>query len=450
MKQILCNQIKDNLNITTAILYYKLAYVYNLQNLNETTMMYIERCFSVVAETRSFLELDFSLVKKILYSSELHITSEIEVFNAVDVWVSYKTEERRSFAEELLLTVRLPLLSDLALNYLLSKSSLCKINECKAMIESVLHNRENIVKKHSSITSRHCNQRLFNILVCEKSQGVRSLKQINCEASKSITTYDTVAEADRLLKAVCLKGDIYIFVMNSILVVNTMIKLKKYSKSFSTWEDVVDLNYRHGFCACVLINEIMVIGGVSKREVRGEIIYEHLNSCIHYDTNDLKCNEVSNMNQSRHEAACTVYDGKIVVSGGLSDIRNQYIELTDTVEIYDHIANRWSNMPSMVKIRNNHSLVAIKSKLYVIGSNCRTCEVFDKTTNKFTMFKAPPSLNYHFSKVGATSIGNKIVVFGKDDSKILLYDTDNDDWNEESCEQLKGHFYTSCIKMPQM
>ena len=48
-----------------------------------------------MAETKNFLELDIESVKKVLLSSDLHITSEIEVFNAADAWIRYKLNERK-------------------------------------------------------------------------------------------------------------------------------------------------------------------------------------------------------------------------------------------------------------------------------------------------------------------------------------------------------------------
>ena len=66
----------------------------------------------MVGDTQNFLELDYFLVAKILASSDLVITSEVEVYNAADRWLKYKIEERRKFAKHLLLKVRLPLLSD--------------------------------------------------------------------------------------------------------------------------------------------------------------------------------------------------------------------------------------------------------------------------------------------------------------------------------------------------
>ena len=115
--------IKEHINKHTVSLYYKIADIYKIYNLAAVSFSCIERCFTTVMDTESFLELDIKLIRKILYSSELHITSELEVFNAVDNWICHNTKERCKFAKCLLLTVRLSLLSDPALNYILSRTT---------------------------------------------------------------------------------------------------------------------------------------------------------------------------------------------------------------------------------------------------------------------------------------------------------------------------------------
>ena len=78
------NFIKENTNIQNITLYYQIADIFNVTILGEASLHYIGRCFTIVMETRNYKELKLKLVRKIIGSSELHITSELEVFNAAD------------------------------------------------------------------------------------------------------------------------------------------------------------------------------------------------------------------------------------------------------------------------------------------------------------------------------------------------------------------------------
>ena len=89
----------------------------------------------MVYATRMFLELNFSFIKKILASSELHIDSELEVLKALEMWIDFNINGRKQFAKDLLLKVRLNLLSDYALKFILEKTSLFKANNgCVALV----------------------------------------------------------------------------------------------------------------------------------------------------------------------------------------------------------------------------------------------------------------------------------------------------------------------------
>ena len=165
LRKDIFNNAKEQANTRNVTLYYKLSHVFNLAELSHVTFRHIERCFTTVAKTQNFFQLDFDLVIKILKSSQLHVTSELEVFHAAEKWVSYESGKRRELALSLLQTVRLPLLSDPALNRLLrDASTICSIHECRKMVENALENKKNVLP---SPISRYCNESLFDMVFCE-------------------------------------------------------------------------------------------------------------------------------------------------------------------------------------------------------------------------------------------------------------------------------------------
>ena len=136
------------------------------------------------------------------------------------------------------------------------------------------------------------------------------------------------------------------------------------------------------------------------------------------------------MHQLRKNAVCTVFDGKIVVSDGLiQHIWPGTCISTNTVEQYDHVADEWSYMPSMVGSTEDHNLVAIKSKLFVIGRSKDEFEVFDKFTNRFVVIKSFAKLfegREPVEYVRAVSIGNKIALLVIKALTIAVYDIAKD------------------------
>ena len=69
--------LKKKLQLKNAASVYQFGNLFNLPRLQNLTLSYIERCFTIVSNNKSLLELEFSCISKILASSELLITSEI-------------------------------------------------------------------------------------------------------------------------------------------------------------------------------------------------------------------------------------------------------------------------------------------------------------------------------------------------------------------------------------
>ena len=121
---------EDKLNLNHAPFYLQLGKVFKLSSLYKTTHRYMARVFTMIDESKNFLELDFFHLLRIISSSGLFLTSELEVFNSVEKWLNFNVEERTKFAEKLLLKVRLYLLSEGSLKLVSNKCSrFLKFNE---------------------------------------------------------------------------------------------------------------------------------------------------------------------------------------------------------------------------------------------------------------------------------------------------------------------------------
>ena len=196
--------IKHNLNYKissrfgTLISFQMLS---KLPSIDKFTKAYLERWFTVFVETGFFLDMDYALVRKLFSSSNLNITSETEVFDAADAWISHNTKHRRKHAKSLLLQVRFSLLSGYALNHALRKtSSFRQVEECSVIIDDVLNG--NIVVSHKPknySTNRSCTQpismsaKLLNARsVCYKGKVITFNRKTSVEkyfpASNKINT----------------------------------------------------------------------------------------------------------------------------------------------------------------------------------------------------------------------------------------------------------------------
>ena len=118
-------------------------------------MCRIESCFIMLVETQNFLELDYHLVSQLLANSELHTTSEVEVFNSAIQWLKY--DQRKNYTRNILLKVRLPLLSNPTLRYILKEflpfADMNIYKDCVAMLQEVLENKIMFIQTNSGLNN---------------------------------------------------------------------------------------------------------------------------------------------------------------------------------------------------------------------------------------------------------------------------------------------------------
>ena len=400
----------------------------------------MERCFTMLVDTDNFLELDYNLVAKILESSKLFITSEVEVYNAADRWLSYNIKDRSKFAKRLLLKVRLHLLSEHALKNLLNEYSLfAVIDECISIVKTISATNTEIFEEKSGVnyTNRYCNQNNFNMLIFggdHPNKLVNNVTQINGNNPKDVKALHPMERERKCFKVVCVKGEVYVLGgYNTNL--NLVWSVEKYSPSTHSWSVVADMfDNRDNFCACAFMDKIFVVGGCTNTAV--------YNYSLEFDTKDNHWRRVTGMKEARADAACAVFEERIIVSGGW-DTNGDDLK---TVESYDVITDEWSSMPNMTDSKVQHSLVALKNKLYAIGRGTDTCEFFDNCCKKFVAIKSPPTIFLRLNK--AISIGSKIYVFQDDSSSYGCYDVDKDKWSEEPFEVTNKLEDFSCVKLP--
>ena len=438
-----------NRNVATI---YQVASIFNFTELYKLSLCYIERCFPVVCEKYNFKMLSFARIAKIVSSSELNIDSEMEVIKAIDSWINYDFEERSKFASRLLSKVRLELLSVDALNSVLdSDMSFSKIDDCVAMLRNALKNNET---SDRNMSSRFCSQHMFNVFLSGGFINQPTFRLTGCPKLLSAENLNQVKDIARMNikrvvnhKSVYCKGAVYVFggYDENCQVVKSV---EKYSFVTKKWENICEMSDdRRDFCACAFMDRIYIIGGTTNA-------WNPFYSCMKLSTKDNKWYEVAGINHARISSASTVYEGRIVVSGGINN--NDIINNFNTVQAYDPFGDTWSSMPNMIEGRCNQGSVAMRNKLFVFGSlqgnGSNSCEVFDSTCKKFVMLKQLPStLKFNFGFAADTfAIGNKLITISYYSPTALYYDVENDEWSDETFNLTKDNYVFRGTILPQI
>ena len=140
-------------------------------------MELLKHSFVSFSKTDTFNAIDYELFKFILSRSDLNVSSEIEVFNALVSWIEYDEQIREKFTFDLLKVVRLPLLSSEFIESVIRKHSVnCQkccdhidfvLVEKSKRTESTLENfqNENRCCMHETVAFMFYNANLLNRII---------------------------------------------------------------------------------------------------------------------------------------------------------------------------------------------------------------------------------------------------------------------------------------------
>ena len=260
VKQSLESNINKKLNFESVMLFYQL---YPHFSIFHCAFEFIERWFCLITEKQMHLDLPVYFFKRVLSSSGLNITSELEVFKAAVSWINKNSKQRRTLAKGLIKKIRLPLLSCAALSKLLKKESpFSQCAESRKYIEKA--NNDKTVSKFDhdqNCQARYCSQDKFDIIICLNTHRLFNYHTIQKLMVNKLT---------KLPCALRITDTEEIFDVWAVVSINEMMYIlcKKFIHSFSfftkKWAEKINC-LKHirsrGNCACNFMGRLFVFGG---------------------------------------------------------------------------------------------------------------------------------------------------------------------------------------------
>uniref|UniRef100_A0A1B6CM95 Kelch-like protein diablo n=1 Tax=Clastoptera arizonana TaxID=38151 RepID=A0A1B6CM95_9HEMI len=263
----------------------------------------------VYRTSKEFLQLTKQELSQILSDDRLNVNDEYLTFEAIQIWINFDPDKRKSDLKDLLKCVRFGYMNR---NYFYKVVKLICYNEDT---KEILDLAEIIVNlKHElkpiEVTSMTKPRLPFEVLFVIGGWTVDSPTSV-------IETYDIRSDQ---------------WLMNN----NTDIIARAY----------------HG--VALLDNLIYIIGGFNGTE--------HFNSMRCYDPTTQTWTEKAYMHNARCYVSVCVLNGEIYALGGF----NGYARLK-SAEKYNPLTNQWEMLPSMNRPRSDANAVAFKDKIYIAG-----------------------------------------------------------------------------------
>ena len=286
--------------------------------------------------------------------------------------------------------------------------------------------------------NRYCDQDDFSILICggenenrEALNDVYELKGPDFVPMK----FPSMLEPRSLCETAVISSDIFVVGGSLSNNVKVTYSVEIWSEKSKTWCYKTQLpDKRRSFRICSFKQNLYIIGGC------GVGCKETLSSCLVYNIKNAKWSQIPDMNTKREHVACTVFEGKIVVSSG-------YLK---SVEAYDYYENKWTYLADMIETRVCHASVSMGNKMFVIGGySTLNSEVFDCYSRKFTSIISFMH-SHNLSYFQAVNIGKDIVIFiipwYSSIGKIYVYDTEIDEYSNIDSKICENLVRVSCLK----
>ena len=195
--------IKPFINKKNIFAFLRLSTVSSQRNLRKYLLSLIKHSFVSLSKTIEFNAIDYTFLTFIIQSSDLNVSSEIEVFEAVVSWIQYDEKSRKKFMCDLLKVVRLPLLSPEVLEHVIKKNPFCyNCPKCCEHIDFIQNDKRNKSSlKSVQSQNRCCGNEYVSFMfingftreeyLCTKLKDDFKFKKL-CEAQRAQNFYKTV------------------------------------------------------------------------------------------------------------------------------------------------------------------------------------------------------------------------------------------------------------------
>ena len=220
-----------------------------------------------------------------------------------------------------------------------------------------------------------------------------------------------------------------------------------YDTRTHTWHAAAEIPIpRIASQTAVFSNEIYVFGGYDYKGPWG--VKRYHKTVEVYDTQTDTWVKKRDMPTRRMPFATAVVDGKIYLIGGTRiEVKNGVFggkAITDLVEVYDPLTDRWEKRADMPTARSTDDAVVVDSKIYVLGGQTRfdgdlagrfvtRIEEYNPKTDRWHQLRDMPMFKFGFSTV---AVDNEIYMISGMDNALQridvvdVYNPTVDKWRE--------------------
>lgn len=429
VKEACCDFLKKSLHPTNVLGIRSFGDQFMCQSLVEYANKYIQKHFKDVMATDEFLNLNKSELMEIISRDELNVQSEEQVFEALLTWIKRDKEIRELAMPELMVKVRLPLLTPQYLSDRVATENLVKnCLKCRDLLDEA--------KDYHLMPERRSLMQTFKIRprCCTDVPGLIYAVGGLTSSGDSMSTvecYDPITNiwnSAEDMKTV--RSRVGVAVLNGRLYAiggfdgeERLSTVEVFHQGNKKWKKVASMNCKRSALGAVAINrKLYVCGGYDG--------VSSLKTVEVYDPEKDVWTLLSNMLKHRSAAGVAFLDGEIYACGG-----HDGLSIFDSVEKYNTATNTWSYVTPMLTKRCRLGVVSLNGKLYAAGGYdgsvfLNTVECYDPVKDCWTYIT---SMRVRRSRVALVATYGKLYAIGGYDglanlNSVEMYDPEKDTW----------------------
>ncbi|KAL3836007.1 hypothetical protein ACJMK2_021462 [Sinanodonta woodiana] len=430
VKDACCDFLKKRLHPHNVLGARRFADQYMCGGVVEAANKYLQKHYQEVAKSEEFLSLTKTEVQEIISRDELNVSSEEQVFESVLSWIKRDLQNRQEALPELMVKVRLPLLTPQYLSDRVATEDLIKNSlVCRDLLDEA--------KDYHLMPERRGLLQTFKVRprCCTDVPGIIYAVGGLTSTGDSLSTVEsfdpfvgrwTVAEAMSTMRSrvgvAVLNGKLY--AIGGYDGMERLSTVEVFEQDSRRWRKVTSMNCKRSALGSVGLNKkLYVLGGYDG--------VASLRSVEVYDPDTNIWTILSSMLKHRSAAGVTVLDGEIYACGG-----HDGLSIFDSVESYNVSTNNWRHLAPMLSKRCRLGVAALNGYLYAAGGYdgsvfLRTVERYDPVTNTWIFVKP---MNVKRSRVALVATYGKLYAIGGYDgvsnlSSVEMYDPETDNWN---------------------
>jgi N-acetylneuraminic acid mutarotase len=422
-----CDYMKSFLEPDNCLGLHQFADAHGCSGLSENSFQFALEHFQEVTSCEEFLQISPNLLKSLIQSKDLTVQSEVDILDAVLMWLNHSPHDRLSSLPTILQYVKIPLIPSTVLQDKLFKYY-TPANPAYDKFHSVINGLQYqaSTSDFNPYQPRKCNTQKNIYVIGGETQPGRltvNVVEVYDPSKDKWTALQPMGVSRRGMGVAMLNG--FIYVVGGSDSRDALHMVERYNIKTNTWSRVADLNQERSSVSAAVINDhLYAVGG-----------YDGFSMCLKnvekYNPTSNVWTYVAEMNVSRSMSAVGVVDGLLYIIGGYdggSDL--------SSCEVYNPMQDKWTMIANMSSRRCMSGVGVLDGKLYVMGGcdcarSLSSVEVYDSSSNTWSFVG---EMKCARSGVGVAVAGEVLYALGGYTgsayySSVEAYDSERDEWS---------------------